>query len=107
MKLKYLKLQKSVQNLFFSTTTVPSKCFIPKQEVSERVVNVVVNMGISHAEISNGHFTANLQLDSLKRKELIGKLGEEFCVAIHPSTSSNLMSVESAIDYFSSHPKAR
>ena len=96
-----------MRKLFFSTK--PSKCFIDKKIVSERVLNVITNQGVAPSSeiINNGHFVANFQLDSLRRKELVLKLGEEFCVNIPSNAYINLMSVDSAIDYFSNHAKAR
>ena len=96
-----------IRKVFFSTK--PSKCFLNKKVVTQRVHNVLTNLGASPNldNIDYGHFVSNFQLDSLKRQELVLKLSEEFCVHTPTSDYTSLMSVDSAIDYFSSHPKAR
>lgn len=89
-------------------STLPARCFLPKDVVESRVVNVIKSMRLKPDNVaSNAHFVATLQLDTLQRKELLFKLGDEFCVEIPASKLGSINCVPSAVDYFATHSKAR
>jgi acyl carrier protein len=92
-------------------SSVPAAAFLPKAVVTERVISVVKSIRSApsaprEVDIKN-HFVADLGFDSMIRKELTTKLGEEFCVTIPAKDSNSLLSVMDSVEYFAAHPKAR
>ena len=56
---------------------------------------------------SSDLFVADLKFDSFLRKELNDKLADEFCVVLPNEIQDNIINIDSAVNYFASHPKAR
>lgn len=89
-------------------STLPARCFLPKDVVEGRVINVIKSIRLKPENVAgNSHFVATLQLDTLQRKELLFKLGDEFCVEIPASKVGAINCIPSAVEYFSTHSKAR
>lgn len=87
---------------------VPAGSYLPADDVTNRVLNVVKSIKSTPRTISvESHFTVDLGFDSLLRKDVLSKLEEEFCVPVPAPTADSILSVHSAVKYFSSHPKAR
>jgi acyl carrier protein len=90
-----------------STSSVPAGCYLPREQVTARVTEVVKATRKYDSIKPNAHFVADLKLDSLLRKALIADLGKEFCVSIPADSSEKILSVDAAVNYFATHPKAR
>jgi acyl carrier protein len=89
-------------------SSVPAAAFLPKAVVTERVISVVKSIRSAPREVDiKNHFVADLGFDSMIRKELTTKLGEEFCVTIPAKDANSLLSVMDSVEYFAAHPKAR
>ena len=52
-------------------------------------------------------FASDLKFDSLLRHSLNEKLANEFCVELPDDAPEIFVNIQSAVDYFSAHPKAR
>ena len=92
---------------FASFGQFPKSSLLKESDVVQRVVNVVNKLGPVAPDFPlTSHFVNDFGLDSLLRKELLLKLGVEFCVPIEEE-SDKILSVSSAISYFANHPKAR
>ena len=52
-------------------------------------------------------FVSELKFDSQVRRDLTQQLAGEFCVALPDATADSIINIQTAVDYFSSHPKAR
>lgn len=98
----------------FSTTKPVSNvfpgAFLSRDNVTARVVDVIqsFNMTRPGAVNINTNFVTELGMDSLLRKELNAELAREFCVPQIPTEiEDSLVSVKDAVDFFSTHPKAR
>ncbi len=52
-------------------------------------------------------FVSELKFDSQVRRDLTQQLAAEFCVALPDATADSIINIQTAVDYFSSHPKAR
>ena len=100
-----LSVKQVVRSSKFSTA--PDASFLASLDVTERVLNVVRQIRSTPPTLSaNDHFVADLQFDSLIRKNLNVKLMEEFCLT--PAKGhEGFLSVRDAVAYFSQHPKAR
>lgn len=86
-------------------SSFPRACFLSKDDVVQRVKNVISGIKCAPSQISdNAHFIADLKFDSLRRNELNTALENEFCVRF---ASNNLLSVGSVADFIATHPKAR
>jgi acyl carrier protein len=91
-----------------SSSAVPAACYLPSEEVTGRVINVVRSFKSAPPVISpECSFGPDLEFDSMMMKELVERLGEEFCVDIPASNGNNINGVKEAVAYFSAHPKAR
>lgn len=89
-------------------SSVPAAAFLPKAVVTERVIGVVKSIRSAPQEVDiTNHFVADLGFDSMIRKELTMKLGEEFCVSIPAKDADSLLSVMGTVEYFAAHPRAR
>ncbi len=74
---------------------------------SEVKLNVVVMKGVNEAEIKNeSSFVDDLGADSLDTVELVMALEEEFETEIPDEDAEKITTVQQAIDYVKSHPKA-
>ena len=105
------KSLKFLSRRFFTTintTTInPSSC-LSKEIVQQRVAGVLSSHSILTSEINlNDHFIANLHLDRLRVRNIIQSLSSEFRVNVSFSDAEKIVSVETATEYFSNHPKAR
>eukprot|EP01031_Cornospumella_fuschlensis_P036877 gene36877-44738_t len=81
---------------------------LPRAEVEARVLAVLKSMPAVPPTVSaNATFSSDLELDSLHRKELVEKLGREFCVAVPAEVGNGFVSVQTAVDFFAKHPKAK
>lgn len=86
----------------------PARCYLPRDVVQTRVLDVVRTATKQSPYVStSSHFTADLKLDSLQRKELLTSIEQEFCIRIPPTLYDSISSVENAVDYISTHTKAR
>jgi acyl carrier protein len=86
----------------------PSAAFLPTAQVTDRVLNVVQSIKYAPEVVSvDADFAKDLEFDSIIVSDLVSKLGAEFCVNVTEKDASGMKSVKAAIDFFSSHPKAR
>ena len=98
----------SIRRLSSMAQPYPAQCLLPHDEVLARVQSVVSSIRSAPENVSqNATFCVDLEFDSLLIKEVIQKLGDEFCVAIPASDANKLYGVSEATKYFASHPKAR
>ena len=73
-----------------------------------RVSNVVLSLQYSPSTVApETLFVSELKFDSQIRRDLTKQLAEEFCVAMPDEVADSMINIQSAVDYFSSHPKAR
>jgi len=88
---------------------VKSETFLPINEVSERVLNVVKNFEkVDPSKVKgNSHFVNDLGLDSLDTVELVMAFEEEFVLTIPDDISEKILTCEDAIRFISQHPQAR
>lgn len=102
--LKQSILKMSVRTM----SSLPAGTFLPVSQVTERVLNVVRLIPSCPESLdTSSYFVKDLGFDSLQRRELNKLLGEEFCVKLDGKITNGFISVESAVDYFAAHPKAR
>lgn len=92
-------------NLRYLSTHNPVS-YLSQANVSERVQGVVANYVPTTAKPSD-HFVATLGLDRVAVSKIIQELSTEFCVNISYQDANRITSLETATEYFSSHPKAR
>lgn len=101
-----LRLSTFVAKRTFST--IPAGSYLPADVVTERVLNVVRSTKFCPANVNaKSHFVSDLGFDSALRRDLNKNLAEEFCVRVDAATRENWGSVDAAVKFFSSHPKAR
>ncbi|CAA7388768.1 unnamed protein product [Spirodela intermedia] len=83
--------------------------FLDKSEVADRVITVVKNFQkVDPAKVTpNAHFSDDLGLDSLDAVEVVMALEEEFGFEIPDSDADKINSINLAIDFISSHPRAK
>eukprot|EP00899_Mesostigma_viride_P006240 jgi/Mesvir1/15617/Mv03224-RA.1 len=83
--------------------------YLDKQEVTDRVLNVVKNFPkVSGDKVNPGaHFVNDLGLDSLDTVEMVMALEEEFAIEIPDSEADKIVSCSDAIAYISAHPQAK
>lgn len=87
--------------------SVPAGAFLPKAEVTDRVLRVVKSIRSVPPTLSADASFAGLGFDSLVRKELWAKFEDEFRVEIPAKDAETFVSVDGVAKYFSAHPKAR
>eukprot|EP01027_Heterolobosea_sp_BB2_P004055 GEZU01006132.1.p1 GENE.GEZU01006132.1~~GEZU01006132.1.p1 ORF type:complete len:130 (-),score=49.74 GEZU01006132.1:461-850(-) len=83
--------------------------FLSKEEVTERVLNVIKNFEkVDPTKVTpKSHFINDLGLDSLDAVEVVLALEQEFALEIPDKEAENIVSAETAINYISSHPQAK
>ena len=82
--------------------------FLDRKVVEERVITVVKSMPSAPPSINpTARFAADLKFDSFHRKDLFERLSKEFCVNVPSEIADGFVSVESAVNFFAKHPKAR
>jgi len=88
--------------------SAPPAAFVPVQEVTSRVLNVVQGLKYAPESVAvDAHFVKDLEFDSLITKDLIEKLGAEFCVPVPAKEADKMVTAQAAVDFFAQHPKAR
>jgi acyl carrier protein len=91
-----------------SSTSLPVGCLLPREEVQQRVEQVVRSIKSAPKIIApNSYFVADLGFDSLIVRDVISRLSEEFCVDVPSASADRFVSVGAAVDFFAAHPKAR
>jgi acyl carrier protein len=88
-------------------SSIPAGCYLPKEDVTARVLEVVKRTREFEEVKPSAHFVADLKLDSALRRSLTAELGREFCVKVPVEASEGMLSVEDVVNYFGSHPRAR
>ena len=102
--LRTVFLSKVARSLSTATTNPAGN--LPKPDVLCRVVSVVASFRNAPKSVpTDAYFAADLGFDSLLRAQLADKLEEEFRVAL--PQIDNFPSVESVVEYYASHAKAR
>jgi len=96
----------------FSAATKPASevfqgAYLNRDVVTSRVINIVKTVDENPSVNANTYFVPDLGYDSLQRKVLNERLAGEFCVIVPKEVEDGFISVKAAVDYFSSHPKAR
>lgn len=82
--------------------------FLQRSEVEARVLKVLRSMPYVPPTVSpTSVFASDLEFDSLHRKELVEKLSHEFCVLVPAEAGNGFVSVQTAVDFFAKHPKAK
>ena len=90
--------------------TMPQVGFLSKPEVLCRVLGVVSsfrNAPPTSTIAENASFTTDLGFDCMRKEELVGKLEKDFCVPFPAGKADSYSSVDSVVEYFSQHPKAK
>ncbi len=106
--LRVVSKSANFQNLRFMGNSPPASSFLEQSEVAQRVANVIRGFRQCPPSISPGdNLTADLKFDSLSRKELNGKLFEEFRVSPDSKAARSFVTVDACTQYFAMHPKAR
>jgi acyl carrier protein len=80
---------------------------LPVDHVTDRVVKVVKTVKFAPPTVNPNTQFSDLEFDSLLRQDLNEKLAAEFCVKVPQEVAEGFTSVAAAVNYFSSHPKAR
>lgn len=90
-------------------SAVPAGSYLSVEEVTTRVLDVAKSMKHCPTNVlsANSHFASDLGFDSLLRMDLNKRLAAEFCVKIEPKLLDTFVSIDAAVNYFSTHPKAR
>jgi len=105
--LRSANLKQAVRKLSAAAASNPAGN-LPKPDVLCRVVSVISSLRCVPTTIpTNAFFAADLGLDSMLRSQLAEKFEEEFRVSLPAGQIDNYPSIESVVDYYSSHPKAR
>mmetsp|Transcript_28198 Transcript_28198/g.38794 ORF Transcript_28198/g.38794 Transcript_28198/m.38794 type:complete len:113 (+) Transcript_28198:39-377(+) len=112
MKVPVMQLTRQSRRMVarFSTVSasVPTGSFLEKEEVVKRVLDVALSVkGFPDDAKTDSLFVADLKFDSFQRKELNDKLADEFCVVLPNEIHDHFINIDSAVKYFTSHPKAR
>ena len=78
------------------------------ENVEQRVKKIVAEqLGVNEADVKNeSSFVNDLGADSLDMVELVMALEEEFETEIPDLAAEKITTVQQAIDYVKSHPKA-
>jgi acyl carrier protein len=79
------------------------------ENVEQRVKEVIAEaLGVKESEVKNESSLANdLGADSLDAVELVMALEEQFDIEIPDEDAAKITSVQAAIDYVTSHAKAK
>ena len=83
--------------------------FLQRQEVSERVKQVVKNFAkVNQGKVSDqAKFAQDLGLDSLDTVEVVMAIEEEFAIEIPDVEADKIVSIDLAVDYIASVPEAK
>lgn len=83
--------------------------FLDKNEVTERILNVVKNFDkVDQSKVNpSAAFQNDLGLDSLDTVEVVMAFEEEFSIEIPDSEADKILSTSDAISYIASHPQAK
>eukprot|EP01115_Flamella_aegyptia_P001344 TRINITY_DN1220_c0_g1_i1.p1 TRINITY_DN1220_c0_g1~~TRINITY_DN1220_c0_g1_i1.p1 ORF type:complete len:126 (+),score=28.73 TRINITY_DN1220_c0_g1_i1:49-426(+) len=98
------------RNGFISGRSFGTSALLDKQEVTDRVVNIVKNfhkVGRSKDVTSETHFANDLGLDSLDTVEVVMAFEDEFCIDIPDAEADKIQSVGDAIKYILTNPQAK
>lgn len=92
-----------------SRRSLSSACCLPASEVEGRISQVVANYKSVPADrlTAQSLFVGELGLDRLQLRDLVKRLGQEFCVDVPYAAADQFISVQSAATFFKTHPKAR
>ena len=98
----------SARRMLSTAADVPAACFLPAEQVSARVIDVVRSFKAAPPTVSaSSSFVPDLGFDSMMVNDLIGRLGAEFCVDVPASAADSFYGIKEATAFFTSHPKAR
>ena len=101
-----LRLSALVAKRGFST--IPAASYLSREVVADRVLKIVRSTKFCPVNVNEkSFFVTDLGFDSAIRKDLNTRLAEEFCVRVDAATRESFLSVDAAVKYFASHPKAR
>lgn len=81
--------------------------FLPAEDVSERVLNVLKSIKSVPPTVDANQTFAELGFDSLLKKDFWTKLEDEFCVEIAEKDAAGFKSATDASTFIGKHPKAR
>ncbi|XWS58919.1 hypothetical protein CRYUN_Cryun08bG0075600 [Craigia yunnanensis] len=83
--------------------------FLDKSEVADRVICVVKNFQkVDPSKVTpNAHFQNDLGLDSLDTVEVVMALEEEFGFEIPDNEADKISTINVAVEFIASHPKAK
>jgi acyl carrier protein len=91
-----------------SFSTVPKSAFLPEAMVADRVILAAKKVKFAPENIqASSHLMFDLNFDSFLRKKFVENVSEEFCVPIDSVVADSMVTVQDAIYYISTHPKAR
>lgn len=86
----------------------PASSLLPKDIVVERVIESARKIKSTPLNVSqSSHLVYDLNFDSLLRKQFVDNVSAEFCVKIEPAVATSIVTVDDAVLYISTHPKAR
>ncbi|RHY09108.1 hypothetical protein DYB36_006831 [Aphanomyces astaci] len=87
-----------------------AQTFLDRAEVSDRVLNVIKNVGnkVDASKLTEAaKFIDDLGLDSLDVVEVVMAIEEEFIIEIPDVEAERLLSPAQVIDYVAAHPMAK
>eukprot|EP00270_Netrium_digitus_P019324 TRINITY_DN75_c0_g1_i1.p1 TRINITY_DN75_c0_g1~~TRINITY_DN75_c0_g1_i1.p1 ORF type:complete len:139 (-),score=28.70 TRINITY_DN75_c0_g1_i1:328-744(-) len=95
--------------LFGRPFSEASGTYLDRAVVTERVLTILKNFQkVDPAKVTpSSNFQKDLGLDSLDTVEVVMAFEEEFAVEIPDSEADKIVSASDAIEYISSHPKAK
>jgi len=98
----------TIQKSFMASAAYPKTSLLPRDEVSSRVIDAARLIKSTPLNVnSSSHLVNDLNYDSFLTKAFIENVSEEFCVSIEPTIASSIATIDDAILYISTHPKAR
>eukprot|EP00611_Tribonema_gayanum_P007930 TRINITY_DN1739_c0_g1_i1.p1 TRINITY_DN1739_c0_g1~~TRINITY_DN1739_c0_g1_i1.p1 ORF type:complete len:117 (-),score=32.87 TRINITY_DN1739_c0_g1_i1:215-565(-) len=93
-------------------STVPQECFIPKDEVTTRVMTLLTGMKQLRGHMLEGALTldstfASLRLDELDLLDIAGQVESAFCIKVPEAAALKLAAPKDIIELVATHPQAK
>ena len=100
---------KNTNAVFISRFFGSASGFLDRDEVKDRVFNVIKNFDkVEESKINEeAKFVEDMGLDSLDVVEVVMAMEEEFVLEIPDSDAEKIFSAKDVIDFISTHPMAK